>query len=57
MRRNRKTNPKIEKQLAKRRYAERQIEKWYKWSFEMRGRIKFSELTEIQERYGIICYG
>ena len=57
MRRNRKTNPRIEKRLAKRRYAERQIEKWYKWSFEMRGKVKFDELTEIQERYGIICYG
>tara|TARA_R110002167_G_C12533055_1_gene639301 strand:+ start:242 stop:367 length:126 start_codon:yes stop_codon:yes gene_type:complete len=35
------------------RYAERQIEKWVKWSWEQRGRVKYKELVELQERYGI----
>ena len=36
---------------ARKRYAERQVDKWVKWSFEVKGKIKFKELLEIQEEY------
>jgi hypothetical protein len=38
-------------------YAERQINKWVKWSWEMRGKIKYKELVELQNKYDIKCYG
>ena len=53
MRRDSKVNPWEAKRLARKMYAERQIDKWCKWSFEMRGRIKYKELVEIQDKYGI----
>ncbi len=53
MRRDSKVNPFEAKRLARKMYAERQIDKWCKWSFEMRGRIKYKELVEIQDKYGI----
>lgn len=57
MRRSNKTNPAKEKELARRKYAERQIDKWWKWSYEMRGCIKYKELKAIQERYNIKVHG
>jgi accessory colonization factor AcfC len=44
-------NPAEEKRLARKRYAERQVDKWIKWSFEVKGKIKFKELLEIQKEY------
>jgi hypothetical protein len=38
-------------------YAERQINKWVKWTWEMRGKVKYKELVELQDKYGIKCYG
>ena len=54
MRRNDKANPRKEKEIARIKYAERQIDKWVKWSWQQRGRVKYRELVELQERYGII---
>ena len=56
MRRNSKIDIRKQKQLARQKYAERQIDKWWKWSWEQRGKIKYKELIEIQDRYGIKCY-
>ena len=56
MRRDNKHNPFEAKRLARQKYAERQIDKWWKWSWEARGKIKYKELIEIQNRYGIKCY-
>ena len=56
MRRNNKANPFEAKRIARQKYAERQIDKWVKWSWEMRGKIKNKEIIEIQDRYGIKCY-
>ena len=53
MRRNSKVNPFEAKRIARQKYAERQIEKWVKWSWEIRGKIKYKELVEIQNKYGI----
>lgn len=53
MRRDSKVNPFEAKRIARQKYAERQIEKWVKWSWEIRGKIKYKELVEIQNKYGI----
>jgi len=57
MRQNGRHDPAKAKQVARRKYAERQIEKWIKWSITNRGRLKYKELVEIQEKYNIKCYG
>ena len=57
MRRNGKVNPWEAKRLARKMYAERQIDKWCKWSWDMRGKIKYKELKEQQDKYNIKVYG
>ena len=57
MRRDNKLNPAQAKHLARSKYAERQIEKWWKWSFNQRGKIKYKELIEQQDKYNIKVYG
>jgi len=64
MRRDYKANSKsgkhslsIAKQVARQKYAERQIDKWVKWSIENRGKLIYKELVEMQTKYGIKCYG
>ena len=57
MRRNNKRNPFEEKRIARKMYAERQIDKWCKWSWEIRGKIKYRELVEQQDKYDIKVYG
>ena len=57
MRRNNKVNPKLSKAVARQKYAERQVDKFIKWSLEVRGKLVYKELVEQQEKYGIKCYG
>ncbi len=57
MRRNSKINPGETKRIARKMYAERQIDKWCKWSFKMRNRIIYKELVEQQNKYNIKVYG
>ena len=57
MLRNNKHNPYEEKRIARKMYAERQIEKWCKWSWEIRGKIKYKELVEQQKKYNFKIYG
>jgi hypothetical protein len=57
MRRNGKINPREAKRLARKMYAERQIDKWWKWSWEVRGKVKYKELVEQQDKYDIKVYG
>ena len=57
MRRDNKLNPAQAKHIARSKYAERQIEKWWKWSWNMRNRIKYKELVEQQNKYKIKVYG
>ena len=54
MRYDNTADPKQKKRLARQMYAERQINKWVKWSWEMRGKVKYKELVELQKKYGII---
>ncbi len=55
MRRNNTHNPFEAKRIARQKYAERQIDKFVKWSWEIRGKVKYNELIELQEQYGIRC--
>ena len=57
MRRNNKVNPGQAKRIARQKYAERKIDKFIKWSWEIRGKVKYKELVEIQEAHNIKCYG
>ena len=57
MRRDNKANPQQAKRIAKQKYAERQIDKFVKWSWEVRGKIKYKELKELMDRYNIKVYG
>jgi len=57
MRQNSRVNPGETKRIARQKYGERQIEKWYKWSWNIRGRVKYKELVEYQNKYNIKVYG
>lgn len=57
MRSDSRFNTKQDKVNSRRKYSERQINKWIKWSWETRGKIIYKELIEIQTQYGIKCYG
>ena len=56
MRRNNKVNPKLSKVVARQNYRDRQIDKWVKWSWNQRGRIKYKELVAYQDQYNIKVY-
>ena len=57
MRQSNRINPEQAKKIARVKYAERQIEKWIKWSITNRGFIKYKELVEIHDKYNIKGYG
>lgn len=57
MRQSDRNNPEQEKVIARKRYAERQIEKWIKWSINTMGYVKYKEIVEIHDKYNIKCYG
>ena len=57
MRQSDRNNHEQEKVIARKRYAERQIEKWIKWSINTRGYVKYKEIVEIHDKYNIKCYG
>jgi len=57
MRRNNKVNPQLAKQIARQKYAERQVDKWVKWSWDARGKILYRELVELQDKLNIKVYG
>ena len=52
MRRNRKLNNWEQKDLARRKYAERQLEKYIKWSIESKGHLKYKDLEKYSKKYG-----
>ena len=57
MRRDSKHNPFEAKRLAREKYAQRQIEKWIKWTMDVRGKMIYKELVEIHNKYNINVYG
>ena len=52
MRRNRELNYWEKKDLARRKYAERQLEKFIKWSVETKGYLKYKDLIKYSKKYG-----
>ncbi len=57
MRRNNTHHPGQAKQVARMRYAERQIKKFVDWSWEVKGKVKYKDIKELQDEYNIQCYG
>jgi len=53
MRRNRKLNSWENKDLARRKYAERQLQKYIDWSIESKGYLKYKDLIKYSEKYGV----
>ena len=53
MRRNSENNTRQSKEIARQKYAERQILKFVKWSWRVRGRVKYKEIVELQNKYNI----
>ncbi len=51
MRRNRELNSWEKKDLARKKYAERQLEKFIKWSIDNKGYLKYKELIEYERKY------
>jgi hypothetical protein len=51
MRRNRELNSFEKKDLARRKYAERQLQKFIDWSIEQKGYLKYKELIEYERKY------
>tara|TARA_B100001287_G_scaffold144020_1_gene121062 strand:- start:1811 stop:1984 length:174 start_codon:yes stop_codon:yes gene_type:complete len=56
MRRNGKIDIRKQKQLARQKYAERQIDKWVKWRMQAKGYILYKDLVEMQNNFNIKCY-
>tara|TARA_R100000742_G_C4165476_1_gene5567 strand:+ start:91 stop:264 length:174 start_codon:yes stop_codon:yes gene_type:complete len=56
MRRNSKIDIRKQKQLARQKYAERQIDKWVKWRMQNKGYILYKDLVEMQNNFNIKCY-
>ena len=57
MRRNSKVNPRLSKIVARQNYRDRQIDKWWKWSWEKSGRVKYKALVRYQDEYKLKVYG
>jgi hypothetical protein len=51
MRRDRELNSWEKKDLARRKYAQRQLDKFIKWSIENKGYLKYKELIEYERKY------
>jgi len=51
MRQDDRDNPRQAKITAKRKYAERQVDKFVKWSIEVKGKVKYKELIEVINMY------
>ena len=57
MRRDNKINTRISKQVARQKYAERQIDKFVKWSIDQKGYVKYNDIIKHQDKYNIKVYG
>ena len=53
---NRNTKESV-KHLARRKYKERKIDTFIKWSVEQRGYLKWKDLEFIHNKYNVKCYG
>ena len=55
MRRSNKINTAEAKRIARSKYAERQISKFVKWSWETKGKVKSSDIEQLHKRHNIKC--
>lgn len=53
MRQDSSVNPGEQRRLAWKNYAERQFDKWVKWSFNVNGKVKYKDILKMQEKYKI----
>lgn len=53
MQRDSKDNTREKKEIARKKYIERNIDKWVKWSWDIKGSINYKQLKEKQDEYGI----
>jgi hypothetical protein len=51
MRQDSRDHPKQSKLMAKRKYVERQVDKFVKWSLDVKGKVKYKELMEVINMY------
>ena len=56
MRPDSRVDTRFNKEVARKRYAERQFDKWVKWSIAQRGYVLFKEVIEKQMEYKIITF-
>ena len=56
MQKNNRANPFEKKQIARQKYAERQIGKFVRWSWEQKGKIKYKDIKKLQTELNIECY-
>ena len=57
MSRDRKINPFEAKRIARQKYAERQIDKFVKWSWEIKGKVRYKDIVKLQDKYEMKFYG
>ena len=53
MQRDNTLDPIKAKKIARQKYTQRQIDKWIRWSWEVKEKIKWRELIEMQDKYNI----
>jgi hypothetical protein len=56
MRQNNRVNPQLAKKVARQKYAERQIDKFIKWSINQKGYVKYKDIVEQHNKYNIEVY-
>ncbi len=56
MRYNGRVDPRKAKNVARQMYAQRQVDRWVKWSIESKGYVFYKDLVEKQNEFNIICY-
>ena len=56
MSRDRKINPFEAKRIARQKYAERQIDKFVKWSWEIKGKVRYKDIVKLQDKYNMKFY-
>lgn len=57
MRYSHKTYKGSQKEIARIKYKERQIEHFIKWSIQNKGGLRWKDLIELHNKYNIKCYG
>ena len=57
MRQGNRNTKESAKHLARRKYKERKIDSFIKWSLSKRGYLKWKDLEFIHNEHGIKCYG